>query len=163
MRPIPEEIVEKTWREVAFFSPERAEREMERIGLSQPELLAFVVEFTEEMGIEVRELGVYIFFVIFRMFQKMLGRVRKISSQEIIKCYEENEALLERLEGAHEKFFDRVTRVQISRQPHVFKYMVEALMEEEGEGIVLTEEEKGILFILLKTVIDVLDRSGVES
>jgi len=42
-------------------------------------------------------------------------------------------------------------------------YVVDALMEEdEGEdALVLTEEQKGFLFLLLKTVIDVLDQKGV--
>ena len=60
MEPIPEEIVEKTWQEVAGFSPDRAKKEMMKIGNSQPDLLAFVTEFTQEMGQEVRELAIYI-------------------------------------------------------------------------------------------------------
>jgi hypothetical protein len=44
MEPIPEEIVEKTWQEVAGFSPDRAKNEMMKIGNSQSELLAFVTE-----------------------------------------------------------------------------------------------------------------------
>jgi hypothetical protein len=48
------------------FSPDRAKREMVRIGNSQPELLAFVTESAQEMGGEVRELVIYMFreFVI---------------------------------------------------------------------------------------------------
>jgi len=164
MEPISEEIVERTWREVAFFSPDKAEREMEKIGRGQPELLAFIVGETEEMDRDVRELGVYMFFVIFRMFQSALGGIGRISFEEIIECYEHNKTLMERLVGAHEKFLDRVVRLQVSRQPHVLRYVVEALMEEEkGESIVLTEEEKGFLYILLKTVVDVLDRKAIGS
>jgi len=72
---------------------------------------------------------------------------------------------MERVEGAHEKFLDRIARAQTSRQPYVAKYVVDALMEEdEGEdALVLTEEQKGFLFLLLKTVIDVLEQSWVVS
>ena len=59
MEIIPEAIVEKTWQEVAGFSPDRAEKEMMKIGNSQPELLAFVMESSQEMGQEVRELAIY--------------------------------------------------------------------------------------------------------
>ena len=54
---------------------------------------------------------------------------------------------------------------QTSRQPYVVTHVVDALMEEdEGEDTVaLTEEQKGLLFLLLKTVIDVLDQKGVKS
>ena len=55
--------------------------------------------------------------------------------------------------------------VQTSRQPYVVRYLVDALMEEdEGEDAVeLTEEQKGLLFLSLKTVIDVLDQKGMKS
>ena len=166
MGPIPEAIVEKTWQEVAGFSPDRAKKEMMRIGNSQPELLAFVAESAKEMGQKVRELAIYMFLVVYRMFEEGHGKIKKISSEEIIEYYEHNEGLMERLEGAHEKFLDRVASVQTSRQPYVVKYVVDALMEEDDEGedaVALTEEEKGFLFLLLKTVIDVLDQKGMKS
>jgi len=165
MEPIPEAIVEKTWQEVAGFSPDRAKKEMMKIGNSQPELLAFVTESSKEMGQEVRELAIYMFLVVCRMFKEVHGKIKKISSEEIIKWYEHNESLFERLEGPHEKFLDRIASVQTSRQPYVVKYVVDALMEEEeGEdAVALTEEQKGFLFLLLKTVIDVLDQKGVKS
>jgi hypothetical protein len=164
MEPIPEIIVEKTWQEVAGFNPSKANKEMMKIGNSQPELLAFMTELTKEMDQEVKELGIYIFFVVYRMFQKARGKIKKISSEEIIKCYEYNESLMERIEEAHEKFFDRAVSIQISRQPYVVKYVVDALVEEEeGEGVLtLTEEQKGFLFLLLKTVIDVLDQKDMK-
>jgi hypothetical protein len=156
----------KTWQEVAGFSPDRAKKEMMKIGNTQPDLLAFVTESSKEMGQEVRELAIYMFLVVYRMFQGAHGKIIKISSEEIIECYEHNEGLLERLEGAHEKFLDRVASVQTSRQPYVVNYVVDALMEEDDEGenaVVLTEEQKGFLFLLLKTVIDVLDQKGKKS
>jgi hypothetical protein len=164
---IPKEIVEKTWREVAGFSPVRANTEMMKIGKDQPELLAFVTKLTEEKSQEVKELGVYLLFVVYRMFQKAHGKIKRISSEEIIECYEHNEGLMERLEGAHEKFLDRVASIQISRQPYVVKYVVDALMEDEEEEeedvAELTDEQKGLLFLLLKIVIDILDQKGMKS
>jgi len=44
------------------------------------------------------------FFVVYRIFEKGSKKeIRKIPAKEIIKCYESNEKLLERIEGAHEK------------------------------------------------------------
>jgi hypothetical protein len=166
LEPIAEEIVEKTWQEVAGFSPDRAKKEMMRIGNSQPELLAFMTESPKEMSQEVRELAIYMFLVVYRMFQGAHGKIKRISSEEMIECYEHNQSLMERLEGAHEKFLDRVASVQTSRQPDVVKYVVDALMEEDNGGedaVALTEEQKGVLFLLLKTVIDVLDQKGMKT
>ena len=163
MEPIPERIVEKTWQEVAGFSPDRAKKEMMKIGNSQSELLAFVAESAKEIGQEVRELAIYIFFVVYRMFQESHGKIKKISSEEIIEYYEHNEDQIKKLEGAHDRFLDRIASVQTSRQPYVVKYVVDALMEEDegGEAVALTDEQKGFLFLLLKTVIDALDQSGI--
>ena len=163
MKPIPEATVEKTWQEFAGFTPDRAKKELVKIDNNQPELLAFVMESSEEMGQEVRELVVYMFVVVYRMFQGVHAKIKKISSEEIIECYKKNEGLLERLEGANERFLDRIAGLQTSKQPHVVNYVVDALMEEdEGEdALVLTEEQKGFLYLLLKTVVDVLDQSGI--
>jgi hypothetical protein len=163
LESIPEEIVEKTWQEVAGFSPDRAKKEMMKIGNRQPELLAFVTESSKEMGQEVRELAIYMFLVVCRMFQEAQGKINKISYEEIIECYEHNEGLMERLEGAHDKFIDRVASVQTSKQPYVVKYVADALIggDDEGEdAVALTDEQKGFLYLLLKTVIDALDQKG---
>jgi hypothetical protein len=47
----------------------------------------------------------------------------------------------------------------------VVNYVVDALMEEEEgeEAVVLTDEQKGFLFLQLKTLIDVLDQKGMKS
>jgi hypothetical protein len=163
MKTIPEGIVEKTWQEVAGFSPDEAKKELMRIDNSQPDLLAFVTESSQEMVQEARELAIYMFVVVYRMFQKARGKIKKISSEEIIKCYEHNENLMEGLEGAHEKFLDRIASAQTSKQPYVVNYVVDALMEEneEEDALELTEEQKGFLYLLLKTVIDVLDQPGI--
>jgi hypothetical protein len=55
---------------------------------------------------EVRELAIYMFLVVDRMFQEAHGKIKKISSEKVFECYKHNEGLLERLEGAHEKFLD---------------------------------------------------------
>ena len=162
MEPIGEDLVEETWQEVATFSPELAEREMNRTAGRQREIIGFIAAYTEDLSREAAELAFFIFFTIYRMFQKSArGKIRVIRGGRIEKCLDQNESLLERLEGAHEKFVERVAQVESSRQPWVMKYLVETLVEaDEGEDpVVLTEEETGALFLLLKTVVDVLDRS----
>jgi hypothetical protein len=116
-----------------------------------------------EMSQEVRELVIYMSLVIYRMFQESRRMIKTISSEEIIECYQNNEGLMERLEGADERFLDRIASLQTSKQPHVVNYVVDALTEEdEGKDVVqLTEEQKGFLFLLLKSVVDVLDQKGI--
>lgn len=70
MEPIPEELVEETWQEVAGFTLDQAHKEMTRTSKNQPDLVAFIMEFTQELDQEVRELTTYMGFGVYRMFQK---------------------------------------------------------------------------------------------
>ncbi len=162
MEPIPEEVVEENWQEVAGFTPGQQNKEMGKLAKNQPDLLAFMMEFSEELDQEVKELAIYMFFVVYRSFEKgSRKKIRKISAKEIIECYEYNEGLMKSLEGVHEKFLDRIARAELSRQPYVIKYVTDTLMEapEEEDPLDLTEEDVGFLFLLLKTVVDVLDKT----
>ncbi len=161
MKPISEEIVEETWQEVASFTPGRADKEMTQLGEGQPDLLGFILEMTKDLDPEVYELAVYMFFNVYRMFQNTFyKKIKPISHTKIIKCYESNEKFLESLEGAHDKFFERIARMQISDQPYVMKYILETLIEahEEEDPVELSDEDIGFLFLIFKTLIDVLNK-----
>jgi len=122
-----------------------------------------MVIFTQDMDQDLKELAMYMFFIVYRMFEKgFKKKIRKISANEIIKCHESNEKLIEKLEGAHEKFLERIAKTQILVQPFVMKYVLETLMEmpEEEDPVELTDEDTGYLFLLFKTVIELLDQAG---
>ena len=162
MELIPEELVEETWQEVAGFSPSRAQKEMEKLGKKQPDLLSFMLVFTEDLNPEVKDLAIYMFFVVYRIFEKSSKKeIRKIPGKEVEKCYESNEKLVEKTEGIHERFLERIAKTQVLKQPHVMNYVLSTLMEpDEEDPVELTDDDIGYLFILFKTVIDLLDQSG---
>lgn len=160
MGPLSEELVDEVWEAFADFTPEQAYDEAQKVGKNQPEILAFIMEMTEDLDQDIKELAVYMFFVIHSMFRKGYGqKIRKATSDEIISCYEVNEKVMESLEGVHEKFFERIAEVQMSAQPYVVRYVVETLFEagQDDDPILLGEEDMGYLFLLMKTVIDVLN------
>lgn len=165
MEPLSEELVEKTWQEVAGFSPDRADKEMLTMGKNQPDLLAFLLAYTDDLEQEVKELAVYIGFVVYKMFLDSRGTIPKISSGKITAKHDENVRLdekvrlMEKLEGAHEKIINKIAGVEVSKQPHVMKYVLDAVIEDaEEDGLDLTEDDIGLLFILFKTEIEVLDK-----
>jgi nitrogen-specific signal transduction histidine kinase len=94
------------------------------------------------------------------MFEGSAKKLKKISSREFMACYEENINLLQSLEGTDDKFVERIIQIQASRQPHVVKYVVDALMEEERDAVLLSDDDRGLIFIILKTVIDALDKQS---
>jgi len=162
MEPISEELVEETWQEVSEFSPQRGSSEVQKLGKEQPDLLAFMLEFSDDLEQDVKELAIYLFVVIHRMFRKAYGKpIKRLTAEVIMKGYEKNEKIILDLEGAHEKFYDRIARVQLSEQPYIMKYVVESLFEmpDEEDPVALTDDEIGIMFLLLKTVIDLFDEA----
>ena len=159
MELISAEHVDNTWQEVASLTPVRMNKEILAFGKSQPDLLAFIVSYTEDLTPEIKELGVYLAFVIYKMFHGLQNKIPRISSKEILACYADNEHYLQSLEGVHDRLLERIVKAQKPKQPHVMNYIIEALMEdaEESEIGELTEEDAGFLFILLKTIMEVLD------
>ena len=148
---LSEGFVEKIWQQAAKFTPDRANKEMLAMGKNQPDLLAFLMAYTDDLQQEVKELAIYIAFVVYKMFLDSSGKIPRISSKEIMARYNENTRLIESLEGAHEKFIDRIASVQVSKQPYVMKYVLEALMEDaEEDGIDLTEERYWFAFHTFK-------------
>jgi hypothetical protein len=166
MEPLSENLVEETWQEIAHYDSDRATKEMMEFGQVQPDLLSFILEFTEDLDEQAGELAVYLLFVVYHMFRKGYGNdIKRVTAEEIIECYEENERLMERLEKAQDEFFNRVAEVQLSPQPYVIRYVVDSLSEEPEEDEdrePLSEEDVGYLFMLLKTVIDVLNMKTRE-
>jgi hypothetical protein len=133
---------------------------MKRAGMHQRHLLSFVVVFTEELRPEVHELAVFLYFVIYRIFHKATpGKIRPIKGSKIERCWERNEGLLAGLAEAHPRFLEKVVIDEAAGQPFVVKGLVEAIMSAPlgDDPINLTEEESGTLYLVLKTVIDVLD------
>jgi hypothetical protein len=161
MTTISEEIVEATWREVAAMEPHDAQIAMHEAAEEQPALLTYVLGTTADSREDVQELAVYLYYVIFKMFEAGSGkRLRQVPLEVVEWHAERNDALLARLEGAHNRFLVRVTEVETIRQSFMYRYLAEALFEEEGdEAIDLTEEETGLLFLALKTIVDALDEA----
>jgi hypothetical protein len=156
---IEERIVEETWQEVAQWSEEAATAEMMALAQRQPHLLAFVTSQADQMSEDGAELAVYLFFNIMRMFEKGAKKLKMVTAPTVLKRFDANEQLMEGLPEAHPRFFEQVAKASLDRQPYVMRYLVEALTEEpdEDDPVEIDEEDSGILFLLLKTVVDVLD------
>ena len=159
MGVIAEAVVEETWREVGALSETQARRQMDQIARSQPSLLAFVLGATGDLRTDAQQVAVYLFAVIHRMFEKAAGRLTRATPKEIDAAYGHNQAFLGRFEHAPKRFLEKGAEHAASSQPFVMKYLAEALTEApEGDNpLVLSEEETGLLFLVLKSVVDILD------
>jgi NADH dehydrogenase/NADH:ubiquinone oxidoreductase subunit G len=157
---IDETTVEQTWQDVADMDEDAVAPAMEKLFDAQPELMAFVVELSQDMREEATELAIYLFFVIHEMFSRTSAKpLPIITAQTVAGFWERTVELLESLEEAHDKVIQRIAEVEGEKQPYVTGYLAEALKEsaEDEEDIQLTEDEEGQIFMVLKTAIDALD------
>lgn len=157
MKPIPEELVEKFSKKISSIKPIEANEAIQKVGQLQPDLVAFVMDSTEGLNPEAQELAIYLFFVVYRIFQASGEKIRKVSYGEIDEFFEQNETLFEDAESA-DPLSDPLKIFPVLIQPYLMRYLSEALPEEEASGV--NEEEKGVIFLVLKTVIEVLDQAA---
>jgi hypothetical protein len=159
-RTVPEQVVEASWREIGGFSEEQARREIGRISRAQPALLAFVTSFSQDLGSDAQQLGVYMFVVIMRMFEKHFGkRLQNVGPKRIERIHDETVEMLDRLAKADERWIERAAVVEAGKQPWVWKYVTECLFEPDDEEMELSEDDQGALALIMRTVIDALDGS----
>ncbi len=160
MDPISEEFVDDVCEELVELSPEKGYEQSVEAAKKQPEVMTFISEMTEDLDEEFRGLAIYMFFVIYRMFEKAYEKeIEMVTADEIIESYKTNEELMNSLEGVHEQFFERIAQVQMAYQPYVIRFVVESLFEalQEENPVLLGEEDMGFIFLMMKTVIDVLN------
>lgn len=161
MHCIDEGTVESVWQNVAGLDIEQASEEMMKFATAQPGLLGFTTAFSEELRVEAQEIATYLLFVVYRMFETAAKTpIPQIEDDAIVAKYEANQSLMLGLESKEESVFAEMAELETAHQPHVFGYITEALLEEdedEDDDVKLTDEEFGEIFMLLKTVIDVVD------
>ncbi len=156
-------MVDAVWQEVARLKESRIPMEMGKAGREQPELLAFILGSTEGMGRGVSELAGFIYMVIWRVFRAgSSGSMKPVTAGAIQRKLEHNERELMSLDGTDPGQIDEATLARLTRQPAVFRYVIEAIAEaeeDENEPVSMSPEEKGSLILLLKTAIDALDEA----
>lgn len=162
MKPIPEELIEKISEKISGILPHEANEEIQKVGELQPDLVAFIMDSTEGLNPEAQELAIYLFFVVYRIFEATGAKIRRVSDREIDEIFEKNETLFEN-GNTLDQLSDTLKIFPVLVQPYLIKYLSESLPEEEEETAVVSEEEKGVIFLNLKTVIEVLDQAALPS
>lgn len=160
---VSEHTIQQVAEETNQLDPETLFARMDHLSEVQPNLLGFMVEFTQELSQPAREQAMYLFFVTYRTFREAHdGDLPTITPEVVIDAFEYNEDMLEGLQDAPSDFWSATAREEAASQPYLVRYVVEGLFATSAEAEPaeeLNEEEQGYLFLLLKTVIDALDRA----
>lgn len=163
MECVSEETVEQTWQSIAQMDPKDAAESMFQFAETQPHLLGFVMAFAEELNTDARELSTYLLYVVYEMFKRSAAaEIPTISEEQVTIQYEATEELLNSLREDGEEPAEDLVYLESANQPWVYRYVVEALLEDEDEEdpngpLDLSEDEFGEIFMMMKTVIDAVD------
>jgi len=160
MQCIESPVIESVLQMASDLESEQAAEEMMKFATAQPEILGFTNAFSEELREEAQEVLIFLIFVIYRVFEAAATEpIPKISSDAIVAKYEDNQALIVGLDEDDDKSFEELASLETANQPHLFGYITEALLDEDepSDDIELNDEEFGELFMIVKTIIDVVD------
>ena len=160
MNSISSEIVEKTWKKVGSMSPLQGQKMITQMSKQQPIVLAYLMTAGDDfLNEDERELLLYLGVVVWQIMCQGDAPLPKATEKALDKVERKNIKMLERFAG---KVFDQMEKsveemLRNYNQRVVLKYVVEALMEEPEEGCFIRDENKGIMMVFLKTVIDCFD------
>lgn len=160
MNPISAEIVDATWQEMAQLTPDKIPSLVDQFGQKQPDMMVYLASAGEEVLNDYeREVLFYIGVVVWQMMEKGETPLRQLSIDDIVEAENANFSMLESFSRESEGDMIAATEKSFEayHQPEVLRYVIEAIMEEDEENEMISEEHKGLMLIFLKTVIDSFD------
>jgi hypothetical protein len=159
MQTISAEVATKTWEKMCSVTPEEAAKMMDKLNQEQPAILAFLMASGEDiLTKKEQELQVYLGVVIWQIMLEGNPELTTVPIETIELIEEMNINSLNNMENASS---DKINREAENifhnfKQQEVFRLIMEIVMKE-ADGLI-TEENKGIMFFNLKTVIECFDR-----
>jgi hypothetical protein len=149
--------VEKACAEVGDYSDEQMVDEFDRFFRAQPAICDFVVELTQESGMKVQELSLFLSYMVFKAVEtNTTDPVTKVTPEIIEAGYRDTESWMERLSVADgtELQTSIAANLQTDTEPYLLHYVISELNEPMEDGSDLNDEEKGEVFFVVKTVIE---------
>jgi hypothetical protein len=154
------EIVEQTWQRVAQTPPSDASVLVNQMGKEQPYLMTYLLA-TADAGFEPHEGEIlfYVGMVTWQMMTQSSGQLQQVGGKALDEAEAANFEFLEQFAKEESGGLEIATRVILETypEPEVFRYVVEAIMEEEEtDEPPMSDESRGLAFVYLKTVLDAM-------
>ncbi len=158
---ISPEIVTQTWERMATAGPEDAVPLLEQMSQEQPIALAYLRAMSESPPLNEQDgqIMFYIGLVVWQIMRQSPQRLRKVTERKIERAEKGNEEALEIM--ASDTAADCVSAtehmLETYPEPHVLRYIVEAIMEDEDhdpDDPPIQDEVRGLVFVYLKTLLD---------
>jgi hypothetical protein len=158
---ISAEVVTQTWQRMSATPEDQALPLVEQMGQEQPVILAYLMATSEQPPFDAHE-GQIVFdvgLVIWQIMRQSPKPLRKVTRKKLEQAEQANEQFLDLLSSDTDADFLSATQTMLETypEPEVFRYLVEAIMEEEEydpDDPPLRDENRGLAFIYLKAVLD---------
>lgn len=168
MEPITETMIDMTWHDMSHLTPEAAQDGIMSLGEEQPALLDFFMPYSEALQPDSQSFAVFLFYTTFKLFINAYGDPKeKVGDDEIEAIYDRNEAQLGDLETLDRAAIAEGLKEGAFVQPQVIDFVADLLYgevgaEEEDDFDDYERYDRGMTFLLIKTVIDALDTITYE-
>lgn len=161
MATVSDEIIDQSTEELHNLEDEELKSMIYKMSEEQPALLSFLLSMGEdELSNEEQEVMLFLGVNIWNAFKKVKP-LPQISDEVIEKADKKNEEMINYLEGESEEGFTEAATnlVEDHQQYPLLQYVLNAIMEEdmEEEEPLVSEENKGLMFLTLKTYIESID------
>lgn len=155
--------VEKACAEVGEYTDEFMVSEFDRFFRAQPSICEFIIELTHESGQKIQELSLFLSYIVFKASEIERSRTSATIGQEQIEAaYRDTESWLAQLSTGENSQIQAAIAASMKQdtEPNLLQYVISELNEPLEDGIELSDEEKGEIFFILKTVIASMDHGG---
>ena len=162
---ITSDAVEQTCAEVGNYSEAEMTSEFEAFFKAEPDVCEFVAELTAEGSPRVQELSLFLSYMIFKTVRSNAGENFPSVTHEVIEAaFRDSEKWIEELDRtssnhAHEKI---LSSLEAETEPYLLQYIITEINRTAGEGADFTDEQKGEVFFVVKTVMSTLIRRPFE-
>jgi hypothetical protein len=150
------ESVERACSEVDQYTDEQMSVEFDRFFRAQPALCEFIVEVTHESGQTIQELSLFLSYMTFKAVEVARpGSPKVVEPAAVEAAYHDTESWMTRLSLAADGELQASIAGSLQRdsEPFLLQYVISELNEPIEGGAELSDEEKGEVFFVLKTVI----------
>jgi hypothetical protein len=160
VKTIPIHEVEARWQEFCEVNPERAAWHMQRFMEKQPALVAYLAAVeNHDAPEEERGKTLFVGLAAMHVIMSKHSRLPQVTPEEIEAAEERNITFMQQLEeGSEMAFLEGVqSAMGTYNQMPLLGAVLEAFMEGNEDTPELLDEDSGMGFIYVKTVIDCLD------
>jgi len=157
---ISAETVTRVWQDMARASLDEIPHLVIQMQAEQPVVLVYLAAVGDALfNPHEQEIIFYLGMAVWQMMKQSQRRLRKVTERKLEQAEKANFDFMERLSASPEADFVSATQTMLATypEPEVFRYIVEAVMEEEDydpDDPPIRDEYRGMAVMYLKTVLD---------